>query len=263
MTNRLLNRLDEIGASLERSGHALALIGLGSVGVELERLDAWSDLDFFAIVEQGYNDRYLGNLDWLSCLCPIAYRFQNTPDGFKLLFEDGIFCEFAVFELAELGAIPFSRGRIVWKVPGLDEGIGEPVVATPAFHQSATEWLVGEALTNLFVGLGRFRRGEKLSASRFIQQYAVDRVLELSAVIEQERRAPRDLFANERRFEQRFPGVAQELQYFIQGYDRSCESAQALLAFLERHFDVNQAMAEAIRALCDSGKGSTDVWEGD
>ncbi|WP_295580123.1 hypothetical protein [uncultured Lamprocystis sp.] len=259
----MLNRLDEIGASLERSGHALALIGLGSVGVELERLDAWSDLDFFAIVEQGYNDRYLGNLDWLSCLCPIAYRFQNTPDGFKLLFEDGIFCEFAVFELAELGAIPFSRGRIVWKVPGLDEGIGEPVVATPAFHQSATEWLVGEALTNLFVGLGRFRRGEKLSASRFIQQYAVDRVLELSAVIEQERRAPRDLFANERRFEQRFPGVAQELQYFIQGYDRSCESAQALLAFLERHFDVNQAMAEAIRALCDSGKGSTDVWEGD
>jgi hypothetical protein len=33
----LLKRLDEIGRSLARSGHALALIGLGSVGVELER----------------------------------------------------------------------------------------------------------------------------------------------------------------------------------------------------------------------------------
>jgi lincosamide nucleotidyltransferase B/F len=251
MTNRLLTRLDEIGASLERSGHALALIGLGSVGVELERLDAWSDLDFFAIVEQGHKGRYLSNLDWLSCLCPLAYQFQNTPDGFKVLFQDGIFCEFAVFEIAELGTIPFSRGRIVWKVPGLNEDIAEPVVPLPAVRQSATEWLVGEALTNLLVGLGRFRRGEKLSASRFIQQYAVDRVLELSAVIAQEIGAPRDAFANERRFEQRFPGVAQELPCFIQGYDHSCESAQAILAFLERHFDVNQAMADTIRKLCN------------
>lgn len=47
----LLNRLDAIGHSLEKSGHALALIGLGSAGVETERLDSYSDLDFFAIVE--------------------------------------------------------------------------------------------------------------------------------------------------------------------------------------------------------------------
>jgi hypothetical protein len=47
----LLYRLDEIGKSLEKSGHALALIGLGSVGLELERLDQYSDLDFFVIVQ--------------------------------------------------------------------------------------------------------------------------------------------------------------------------------------------------------------------
>ena len=47
-THFLLKRLDDIGQSLERSGHALALIGLGSVGVELDRLDSYSDLDFFA-----------------------------------------------------------------------------------------------------------------------------------------------------------------------------------------------------------------------
>ena len=35
----LLKRLDEIGQSLEQSSHALALIGLGSVGLELHRLD--------------------------------------------------------------------------------------------------------------------------------------------------------------------------------------------------------------------------------
>src|SRR5512139_486367 len=107
-TQHLLTRLDEIGQSLAQSGHALALIGLGSVGEELHRLDEYSDLDFFAIVETGYKRRYIDNLDWLSDIAPIAYHFLNSPDGYKLLFADGFFCEFAVFEPQELQHIPFS-----------------------------------------------------------------------------------------------------------------------------------------------------------
>ena len=61
----LLARLDAIGASLERSGHALALLGLGSVGAETARIDAYSDLDFFAIVEPGTKAHYIDNRDWL------------------------------------------------------------------------------------------------------------------------------------------------------------------------------------------------------
>src|SRR5688500_13710352 len=49
----LLERLNQIARSLAASGSGLALIGLGSVGEERERLDAWSDLDFFAIVGAG------------------------------------------------------------------------------------------------------------------------------------------------------------------------------------------------------------------
>jgi hypothetical protein len=93
----LLERLEEIARSLEQSGHALALIGLGSVGLERERLDACSDLDFFAVVEAGHKRRYLDDLTWLRVLCPIAYSYANTRDGYKVLFADGVFCEFAVF----------------------------------------------------------------------------------------------------------------------------------------------------------------------
>ena len=77
----LLQRLDEIGQSLVQSGHALALIGLGSVGEELHRLDEYSDLDFFAIVETGYKRHYIENLEWLSALRPIVYHFRNSDDG--------------------------------------------------------------------------------------------------------------------------------------------------------------------------------------
>ncbi len=247
----LLNRLDAIGRSLEQSGHALALIGLGSVGIETSRLDAYSDLDFFAIVEAGYKKRYIDDLGWLRTVAPVAYSFRNTPDGCKLLFADDIFCEFAIFEPAELSGIPFERGRVVWKQPQIDEAIAVPVVASGPAPQQTAEWQLGEALTNLYVGLCRLRRGEVLSASRFIQGYAVDRVLELVAQMEKESPVSRDRFANERRFEQRYPGFTAQLPYFIQGYERSVDSAQAILDFLEAHFEVNPAMARAIRRLCN------------
>ena len=115
----LLSRLKEIGTSLARSNKAVALIGLGSVGMEVDRLDEFSDLDFFAIVEPGYKTEFIEQLDWLGSICPIAYSFRNTPDGHKLLFRDGVFCEFAVFEERELPEIPFAPGRIIWKKQGV------------------------------------------------------------------------------------------------------------------------------------------------
>ncbi|MCM2317381.1 MAG: hypothetical protein NDJ92_19710, partial [Thermoanaerobaculia bacterium] len=75
MTRRelLLSRLDAIGASLARRGDALALLGLGSVGVETGRIDDFSDLDFFAIVEPGSKPRYLADLGWLSDVAELAW----------------------------------------------------------------------------------------------------------------------------------------------------------------------------------------------
>lgn len=244
----LLTRLDEIGKSLERSGHALALIGLGSVGMERERLDAYSDLDFFAIVEPGYKQAYLDSLHWLSDVQPIAYHFLNTDDGCKLLFEDGIFCEFAVFEPAELEHIPFAAGRFVWRRDGAPDTWLQP--AAPPRARRSPEWLLGEALTNLYVGLNREKRGEKLSAARFIQGYAVDRLVELTGHLGTARNVPEDPFAKERRFEGRFPEVAPELGKWMQGYERNCASALEILAFLEKHFEVNRAIAQAIHELC-------------
>ena len=245
----LLKRLDEIGHSLEQSKHALALIGLGSVGVELDRLDRHSDLDFFVIVEEGYKRAYIDSLEWLSDIHPIGYSFLNTEDGYKLLFEDGIFCEFAVFERSELKNIPFAPGRIVWKREDIIEDLSQPFSKPSAHSKRSKGWLLGEALTNLYVGLNRDKRGEKLSATRFIQGYAVDRVLELAAYIETAEPAHRDLFVNERRFEKRFPEIAAQLGTWMQGYEKNRESALATLRFLEEHFDVNEAIAKQIRKL--------------
>lgn len=245
----LLARLDQIGRSLAGTGRALALLGFGSVGRERDRLDAYSDLDFFAVVQPGEKVAFLADLGWLSVIASIAYAFQNTVDGYKLLFADGVFCEFAVFEPQELAQALSIEGQLIWRAEGFDAQLCEPVRPFRPPELRSVEWLLGEALTNLYVGLGRYRRGEKLSALRFVQGYAVDRVLELAARIEPEQAAARDLFSPERRFEQRFPGVAALLPTFAQGYERTPESAAAILDFLVAHFEVNVAMRAEIAAL--------------
>ncbi len=253
-TELLLNRLGEIGASLAKRDSALALIGLGSVGVELDRLDEYSDLDFFAIVKEGSKTEYLQNLDWLSDIAPVAYTFQNTVDGYKILYEDGVFCEFAVFDEKELENAIFAPGRIIWKANSVDDDIRIPKRKKDEKETHTTEWLIGEALTNLYVGLSRERRGEKLSALRFIQSYAVDRCLELGAQIMTPASGQQDEFSIERRYEKEYPEIASHLPKFLQGYERNVESVQAILGFLEEHFEINVAMKAEILNLCHSEK---------
>ena len=245
----MLSRLNDIGTSLARSNKAVALIGLGSVGIEVDRLDEFSDLDFFAIVEPGYKTEFIEQLDWLSSICPIAYSFRNTPDGHKLLFRDGVFCEFAVFEERELPEIPFAAGRIIWKKQGVPDTLALPRRVHSVHENPSLEWSLGEALTNLYVGVSRYHRGEKLSAMRLIQGYAVDRVLELAERIGMSASSVGDVFALERRYEQRHASIAKELPAFMQGYDRSIESAQAILLFLERHFPVNDSLKQTLMEL--------------
>ncbi|MEN4013062.1 MAG: hypothetical protein AB1453_07255 [Chloroflexota bacterium] len=249
-THPQLERLEQIARSLQTQRGALALIGLGSCGVEIARMDAWSDLDFFVLVERGFKSAYLDDLGWLSSLCPLAYAFANTRDGYKVLFADGIFCEFGVFEPGELSEIPYAAGRMVWKRPEVPDALRQPAAPpVPPLARDA-DWLLGEALTNLLVGLGREQRGERLSAARFIQGYAVERVLELiEAGGSAPAAAPLDVFDPPRRFEQRHPAAAAELGSWMQGYARNRQSALCLLDWLERRYPVNPALAARIRAL--------------
>ena len=250
-TTLLLHRLDQIAASLSRRPTARALIGLGSVGLERDRLDAWSDLDFFAIVQPGSKPDYLTDLSWLSDVAPIAYAFRNTVDGNKVLYADGVFCEFAVFNEDELETAVFSPGKVIWKAEGVPDTIAIPQRTPQPKEPPATEWLLGEALTNLYVGLCRERRGEHLAALRLIQVHAVDRILELAERVEPIEPAPVDPFNRDRRVEQRIPALAEVLPNLIQGYERNCESALAALAYLDRHFEVNPGIKAAILSLCE------------
>lgn len=244
---RLLSRLEAIAASLATRDDALALLALGSVGLDTERIDAYSDLDFFVLVRAGAKVRYLADLAWLEAAHPVAWSFRNTPDGLKALMDDGVLCEFAVFEPAELPHIPFAPGRFVWRRDEVDPAWAQP--ARPLPKPADPDWLVGEALSNLIVGLGRCARGERLAAMRLVQVHALDRLLQLL-----EQRAVRadvsaDPFSIDRRIEQRRPEFAHLLPVLAGGYRDTPAAALALLGELERHASVPSAVARRIRTL--------------
>lgn len=179
-TGRLRDRLAAIAQVLAGDPDALALLGLGSCGVETGRLDGWSDLDVFVIVAPGCEHRFTQDVWWLARAAPdgapLMHAFRNTADGWKALYADGVFVECAVFAQATLAHIPYHGGRIIWQRGAvLDEAAAAGRRPGPA----GRDWLVGEALTNLFVGLGRFWRGEQLAAHRLVQVAALDRLLEL------------------------------------------------------------------------------------
>jgi len=249
---RLVQRLDELGAALAARGDAIALIGLGSVGVDLERLDDHSDLDFFVVVEDDARQRYLDSIDWLEELAPVAFSFPNTVDGRKVLFADGLYAEYAVFTLDGIAAVASPAGRIVWQRADAPAGLEAPRGVPGPSPYDTVQWQANEALTNLYVGLHRDARGEKLSATRLIQAHAVDRVLTI-ADLHAGGAGRQDVFAVERGAERRL-GSRMPLAAMAPGYGRNREAALAVLAWLEAHAVVDPTLAAAIRELAVSAR---------
>lgn len=248
----MLRRLDDLGTHLATRGDVLALFGLGSAGVEHDRLDEHSDLDFFVVVEDAAKPRYLDSIDWLQTPCPVAYSFANTADGRKALFADGIFAEYAVFTVGELARLPFAGARIVWQRDDAPAGLADcgPAPAGPQYD--TIEFHLNEALTNLYVGLHRELRGERLSAARFIQSYAVDRVIALLNLTSPQVRHRRDPFDPSRRVEQAYPPDVLPLAAMVPGYERNRQAARAILDWLRERFAVDPVIASAIQPLLEA-----------
>ncbi len=183
--------------------------------------------------------------------------FVNDPNGRKALFDDGLFVEYAIFTAKELRAIPFAGARIVWQRSGtridLTTGAGIP----PTTSRDTVDYHLNEALTNLLVGLHRELRGERLTASRFIQVFAVDHVLALTGLT-QPPTSPRDPFDPTRRVETRDPLLIEPLRHMNAGYEHNRESAVAVLAWLTDHHNLDPMMVAAITVLTTELSGLDD-----
>jgi hypothetical protein len=245
-----LTRLDRLAAHLATDPHVQAVLGLGSAGVETHRFDDHSDIDFFLVVDTtDTKHRYLQDTGWLQGFGGhVAYSFVNDPNGRKALLADGLFLEYAIFTPDELAALPFTGARVVWS-----RGRYDPLAlgaAAPALTATDTvDFHLNEALTNLYVGLHRELRGEHLAAMRFIQVYAVDRVLALVRLDPATALDHPDHFEATRRIERACLPGGLPLHRMVPGYTRNLDAARAVLAWLTAHHDTDPVIVAAVREV--------------
>ena len=243
--NQAYETLVSMAKRFKTDPNVCCLLGLGSMS-ELSRMDQYSDMDFFLIVEDGFKETYIKDLSWFGK--EIVFSFQNTKDGYKVLFADGVFAEFAVFIQSEMPHIGFTKGKVYYAKPGFDLSIVEPKQLKPKKPLNV-DFNINEALTNLYVGVLREKRGEHASSFTFIQVYAADLIMRLFEDLFVAADTLDDYYVFERRIEFKYQESKKILSGLKQGYDKNLESALFALEFLNLYYSVNQAMVIRIKSL--------------
>ena len=168
-----------------------------------------------------------------SCYLPMGFtasaRFSNSTRCRRLPF------------------LPVGLSGKIRHFPGADLTVSKQT--PPSIRRDTLDFALNEALTNLYVGLCRYARGERLSGLQLVEQHAFSQLLSVLHLLEPEVVYYPDRYGNERRAEQRFPQAQERFADVLQGYDRVPQSALALLEWLEQLHPVNQAMAAEIRRL--------------
>ena len=231
-----LKRFDQIIQFNQSKDYVLGFIGFGSMHHK-HRLDAYSDIDFFIIVDDDYKETFLKDISWLE-VAPIAWWYQETKDGLKVIYNDGIFLEFAVFTQSELSGIPFETGTVYY----LKEGVSEHIFAPKQLPKKDIDktYVFNTWLSNLYIGLLREMRGEKVAAFLMIQVYASHHFLTLlNPKVD-------DPFVVERRIESR---LSLDYEVLYAGYQGNMDSAKYQLLVLDETFEIPEIFEQSFKDI--------------
>jgi hypothetical protein len=171
--------LDTLVRTAESDPRIQGLVLCGS-SADTGRRDQWSDHDFLVITDDGTPEQFRTDLSWLPDADDIAWSFRETTHGLKALYRSGLLIEFAVFDRAEFAGCVLNHASVVIDRGGIgaiaDEVRGRSLAPRPVDRLSEFRLV----LALVYIGTGRARRGERLSAGMFLRAYAVEHLLRLA-----------------------------------------------------------------------------------
>lgn len=185
---------------LEGIDDAVGLMFAGS-SAALNRVDRFSDHDFYLVVKDGTAESFRQNLSWLPSHQDIVLSPRETEHGLKVLYSNGRLLEFAVFEEGELShhIAPIDNAVVLDKT-NVAEVIRQITIASePKPINPEDEFAL--FLTLLQIGAGRVMRGEVIAGSQHIKVYALGRLMKLIRHFEPPAKSKADVLDVFRRFE--------------------------------------------------------------
>jgi hypothetical protein len=195
--------------TLDADERVRALIGIGSLA-QPERLDRWSDHDFWVIATAEGQAHFLNDLSWLPDHTTIVLALRPAPEYYTVLYTSGHIAEFAVFAVTDLARGQLDGYRMLFDKDDIREQI-QAIYARSASKQPADDpaRAIGHFLVTLCTGAARDARGERLSAHTYIFQYALDELLRLiTQHIPAQQSGLGDRFDPRRRFENAYPDLS-------------------------------------------------------
>lgn len=203
--------------TLNTDDRVLALVAIGSLA-HPERIDPWSDHDFWVITTTAAQTDFLTDLSWLPDHTAIAVTLRPAEQYYTILYTTGHIAEFAIFGPHDLERARLTHYRMLFDKDDITSRI--QAIATQVqqeqqsgYNASAT---FGHFLITLCTGAGRAARGEWLSAYAYIFQYALDALLTLiTHHIPPQRPELSDPFEPRRRFERVYPDLSTTLAHLL------------------------------------------------
>lgn len=238
----------------DRLGARSEVLGLVALGSMASGPDEYSDHDFLVVTSADASESVREDTSWLPDPERLVLHYRETAHGLKGVYDDGHLIEYAVFTLDEIALARLNRTRVLLDRADVGARITAAVHATaPQVEAEAKpdEWLEGQFLTALLVGVQRHRRGEHVSALDFVHHLALSHLLTLLARrVPTDRPDQRDDLNPFRRVEIVYPAVGKELAKIF-GTGDVDEAARELLDLAARElrhvFDVDSAGWEVVR----------------
>lgn len=203
-----------------------------------------------AISTQEHKPTLLHEVSWIREVQHVAYHYLRSADSLRVLFSDGVICDFYCYTNQELEAakpINQCEWHVFWHAQNNDvkhypNQNYNDVAATK-------DALTGELLTMLMLGLRMFSQGQKLTAFHLVQHQALNNLIRLKSVLPVAQEA---LFESPQPWESHAPEFEEYLPQFAAGLTQTPESSVAMLNYVESIMPVNYFIKDQILNLADA-----------
>ncbi|MGJ9385757.1 hypothetical protein [Salipaludibacillus sp. CF4.18] len=245
-----INRLYEICYSLKKFSTVKAIIAFGSL-VDVQRFDAYSDLDFIVLTNAKGKKELLSSVSWLIDIYPIEFEYFTSKDSMKVIYSDGVICDFGILTEEEFSDFEHGEGKLIWNNDCFIEKIDSNINLREEDEIQKGK-ILGDIISNLYIGMLRFSRGELLSAYKLIQNDNITLLIQL--FLEEDESIPKfKEYEYVRRLEFENESLSIELSTIMLGYNNTPEAASNTISLLEKEYRL--PIYQRIETLIQEAKG--------